>query len=398
MAIICRLDLKTKHHLITFFNTLLMIIGLLKEALPELRVALLPESVATLAKMEISLLVEEGSGAGAFASDAEYILAGAKITTKEEVIREATMLIKINAMTEEELSLTGEGKILLAVINPYFNPDQVIKLAEKNVTCFSLDIIPRTSRAQAMDILSSMATIAGYKAVLTAANTLPKFFPMFMTAAGTIIPAKVLILGAGVAGLQAIATSRKLGAVVEVFDVRAAVKEEVQGLGGKFVEVEGALDDKAAGGYAVEQTEEFKKKQEMAVHDHAIKSDVVICTAQIPGKKAPVLLKKETVEGMKPGSVIIDIAASTGGNCELTRNNETVVHQGVKIIGNSFFPVELSSDASKMFGKNVINFLKLMFNSNGEFNLNWEDDLIKGTCITHNREIVNEKIKAVIKS
>ena len=231
---------------------------------------------------------------------------------------------------------------------------------------------------------------------MDAAMNLPNFFPMFMTAAGTITTAKVLILGAGVAGLQAIATSRKLGAVVEVFDVRAAVKEEVQGLGGKFVEVEGALDDKGAGGYAVEQSEEFKRKQAEAVHNHAIKSDVVICTAQIPGKKAPLLLKKETVEGMKPGSVIIDIAASTGGNCELTKNNETTVHHGVKIIGNSFFPVDMPTDSSKMFGKNVINFLKLMINAKGEFNLNWADDLIKGTCITHNKEIVHEKIKAVI--
>jgi H+-translocating NAD(P) transhydrogenase subunit alpha len=247
-----------------------------------------------------------------------------------------------------------------------------------------------------MDILSSMATVAGYKAVLTAANSLPKFFPMFMTAAGTITPAKVLILGAGVAGLQAIATSRKLGAVVEVFDVRAAVKEEVVGLGAKFIEVEGAVDDKSAGGYAVEQSDDFKKKQAAAVHDHAMKSDVVICTAQIPGKRAPVLLKKETVEAMKPGSVIIDLAASTGGNCEMTSNDETVVYHGIKIIGNSSFPVDMPTDASKMFGKNVINFLKLMISAKGEFNLNWDDDIVKGTCVTHNKEIVHERVKAVI--
>ena len=241
-----------------------------------------------------------------------------------------------------------------------------------------------------------MATVSGYKAVLTAANALPKFFPMFMTAAGTITPAKVLILGAGVAGLQAIATSRKLGAVVQVFDVRAAVKEEVIGLGAKFVEVEGAIDDKSAGGYAVEQTDEFKKRQAIAVHEQAIKSDVVICTAQIPGKNAPVLLKKETVEGMKPGSIVIDLAASSGGNCELTKNGETVVHSGVSIIGNSGFAVDMPSDASKMFGKNVMNFLKLMISAKGEFNLNWGDDLIKGTCVTHNKEIVHERVKSII--
>ena len=247
-----------------------------------------------------------------------------------------------------------------------------------------------------MDILSSMATVSGYKAVLTAANTIPKFFPMFMTAAGTITPAKVLILGAGVAGLQAVATSRKLGAVVEVFDVRAAVKEEVIGLGAKFVEVEGAIDDKAAGGYAVEQTEEFRKKQAQAIHDHAVKSDVVICTAQIPGKKAPVLLRKETVESMKPGSVIIDLAASTGGNCELTKNGESFLHRGVRITGNSLLAVDMPSDASKMFGKNVLNFLKLMFGPEGEFRLNWEDDLVKGTCLTHGKEIINEKVKSIV--
>ena len=245
-----------------------------------------------------------------------------------------------------------------------------------------------------MDILSSMATVNGYKAVLTAANALPKFFPMFMTAAGTITPAKVLILGAGVAGLQAVATSRKLGGVVEVFDVRAAVKEEVIGLGAKFVEVEGATDDRSAGGYAVDQTEEFKKRQADVIHEHAVKSDVIICTAQIPGKKAPVLIRKETVEKMKPGSVIIDIAASTGGNCELTRNNETVVHSKITIIGNSYFAVDMPSDASKMFGKNVINFLKLMVTPEGGLNLNWEDDLIKGTCVTHQGEIINERVKS----
>ncbi len=373
-----------------------MIIGILKEEGSENRVALLPESVSTLTKMMVTVYVEQDAGLRAFASDTDYKNAGAKIATRDEVIAQSEMLIQINPPTDAELAKIREKTVLLAVLNPFFNTDLIRNLAMKGITSFSLDVIPRTSRAQSMDILSSMATVSGYKAVLTAANSLPKFFPMFMTAAGTITPAKVLILGAGVAGLQAIATSRKLGAVVEVFDVRAAVKEEVVGLGGKFVEVEGAVDDKAAGGYAVEQSDEFKKKQAAAVHDHAVKSDVVICTAQIPGKKAPLLLKKETVEAMKPGSVIIDLAASTGGNCEVTRNDETFVHHGVKIIGNSSFPVDMPSDASKMFGKNVINFLKLMINVKGEFNLNWNDDIIKGTCVTHDHEIVNERIKTMI--
>ncbi len=373
-----------------------MVLGILKETKDERRVAMLPESVATLVKMNVSVIVENDAGLSAFASNADYEVVGAKLDTKENVINQSEVLVKINPPTDEEKGLLKEGKVFLAVLNPYFNASLVKDLATKNITSFSLDVIPRTSRAQAMDILSSMATVAGYKAVLTAANTLPKFFPMFMTAAGTITPAKVLILGAGVAGLQAIATSRKLGAVVEVFDVRAAVKEEVTGIGGKFIEVEGASDDKSAGGYAIEQSEEFKQRQAQAIHDHAIKSDVVICTAQIPGKKAPLLLKKNTVEAMKPGAVIIDIAASTGGNCEVTKNNETYVYNGITVIGNSFFAVDMPSDASKMFGKNVINFLKLIITKEGNLNLNWDDDIVKGTAVTHNKEIVHERIKSVI--
>ncbi len=373
-----------------------MTIGILKEISDENRVAMLPESVSALVKMNVTMLVETGAGLAAFANDAEYEKAGAKVAKKADVIAQSDVVIKIQPPTTEETAMLKDGQVLLSVLNPYFNTALVKELAAKNITAFSMDVVPRTTRAQAMDILSSMATVAGYKAVLTAANTLPKFFPMFMTAAGTIKPANMLILGAGVAGLQAIATSRKLGAVVYVFDVRAAVKEEVVGLGGKFVEVEGATDDKAAGGYAVEQTEEFKLRQAKAIHDQAVKSDVVICTAQIPGKKAPVLLKKETVEAMVPGSVIIDIAASTGGNCELTKNNETIVHNGVKIIGNSQLPTDMPTDASRMFGKNLINFLKLIITKEGALNLNWEDDIVKGTAVTHGKEIVHERVKSLI--
>jgi len=373
-----------------------MTIGILKEIDGENRVSLLPEGIATLVKMNVSLLVEEGAGLSAFASDKEYKEAGARIETKANVIAGADLLIKIQPPTAAEMSLMKDGQVIMAVLNPYFNTDLVKQLAAKNITGFSMDVVPRTSRAQAMDILSSMATVAGYKAVLTAANTLPKFFPMFMTAAGTIKPANLLILGAGVAGLQSIATARKLGAVVYVFDVRAAVKEEVTGIGGKFIEVEGAVDDKAAGGYAVEQSEEFKARQAQAIHDQAVKSDVIICTAQIPGRRAPLLLKKETVEAMKPGSVIIDLAASTGGNCELTRDNETIIHQGVKIIGNSQFPTDMPTDASRMYGKNMINFLKLIITKEGALNLNWEDDIVKGTAVTHGKEIVHDRVKAAV--
>ncbi|MBK7212661.1 MAG: Re/Si-specific NAD(P)(+) transhydrogenase subunit alpha [Bacteroidales bacterium] len=373
-----------------------MTIGILKEIESENRVALLPESVATLVKMNVTILVEKDAGLKAFAYDKDYEQVGAKIESKANVIAGSDLVIKVNAPTKEETAALKDGQVFMGVLNPYFNGELVKELAARNITSFSLDVLPRTTRAQAMDILSSQATASGYKAVLTAANTLPKFFPMFMTAAGTIKPANLLILGAGVAGLQAVATARKLGAVVYVFDVRAAVKEEVMGLGGKFVDVEGAIDDKAAGGYAVEQTDEFKQRQAQAIHDQAVKSDVIICTAQIPGRRAPLLIKKETVEKMVPGSVIIDLAASTGGNCELTKNDETYVHNGVKIIGNSFFPTDIPTDSSRMFGKNVINFLKLMITKEGALNLNWEDDLVKGTAVTHGKEIVHERVKTTI--
>jgi NAD(P) transhydrogenase subunit alpha len=269
-------------------------------------------------------------------------------------------------------------------------------LAASNSIVFSMDMLPRTTRAQSMDILSSQANIAGYKAVLLAANLFPKYFPMFMTAAGSIPPAKLLILGAGVAGLQAIATGRRLGAVVEVFDTRPAVKEEVMSLGAKFIEVEGAADASKAGGYAVEQSEDFMKRQKEKIAESIAKADIIITTAQIPGKKAPILITTPMMEAMKTGSVIIDLAAATGGNTEYTKNNETVIHNGVSIVGNSNLAATMPSDASKMYGKNILNFLQLMINKEGKFNLNFEDDLVLGTCMVHGGEIINDRIKQVI--
>jgi NAD(P) transhydrogenase subunit alpha len=380
-----------------------MILGILKEKSPEKRVAMLPETVAALIKLKVTVVVEQGAGHSAFAGDMAYEEVGATVVNRQVALTSPELVLCINPPDDTDIDQMKAGQSLMCQMNPYFKGELVKKLAAKKITSFSMDVIPRTSRAQAMDILSSMATVAGYKAVLTAANTLPKFFPMFMTAAGTITPAKVLILGAGVAGLQAVATSRKLGGVVEVFDVRAAVKEEVIGLGAKFVEVEGATDDKSAGGYAVEQSDEFKQRQAQAIHDHAVKSDVVICTAQIPGKRAPLLLRKETVEAMKAGSVIIDLAASTGGNCELTREDDgatgrrgdgaKIVHHGVTIIGNSDFPMDMPTDASRMFGKNIYNFLKLIIDPEGKLHLNWSDDIVKGTAVTHEGEIVHDRIK-----
>ncbi len=268
--------------------------------------------------------------------------------------------------------------------------------AAKGLTVFSMDILPRTTRAQAMDVLSSQANIAGYKAVLLAANVYPRYFPMFMTAAGSIPPAKVLILGAGVAGLQAVATARRLGSVVEVFDTRPAVKEEVMSLGAKFVEVEGAADASKAGGYAVEQSEDFQQKQKAKIAEHATKADIIISTAQIPGKRAPILITKEMISNMKAGSVIIDLAAVTGGNTEYTKNDETVVHNGVTIIGHSALHTTAPADASKMYSKNIQNFSKLLLTAEGGLNLNFEDDLVKGCCITNDGMVVNERVTQLL--
>ena len=375
-----------------------MILGLLKEQGAEQRVALLPEIVSKLVQAKVEVCVEKGAGTKAFQTDEAYSSAGAKIFDRDDLLKKADLFVQISEPSIELIQSLSDKQIWLSQYNPLWNTDLVKLFLATGITSFSMDSIPRTTRAQAMDVLSSMATVAGYKAVLQAANELPNFFPMFMTAAGTIRPATVLILGAGVAGLQSIAIARKLGAQVEAFDVRAAVKEEVNSLGAKFVEVEGAIDDSAAGGYAVEQTEEFKKKQQEAINDHAAKADVVICTAQIPGRKAPLLIPTEAVERMRPGSVIIDLAASSGGNCELTKDNETVIHNNVKIIGQSDYPSLMPIDASKMFGKNVLNFLELMIAEDGSLNLNFEDDIVKGTCITHAGEIFNERVKSVVES
>jgi NAD(P) transhydrogenase subunit alpha len=373
-----------------------MILGLLKEHGKETRVAILPDIVKTLTDQKVKVLVEQGAGETAFTSDADYETVGAKVVSRDEVFSQAEVLLQIQPPAESDIPKIKETQVWISAFNPLWETGLVKTFLKKGTTTFSLDMIPRTTRAQAMDILSSMATVSGYMAVLEAAMKLPTFFPMFMTAAGTIRPANVLILGAGVAGLQAIATSRKLGAQVQVFDVRSAVKEEVKSLGGKFVEVEGAAEDKAAGGYAIEQTEEYRKKQQQAINDHAAKANVVICTAQIPGKRAPLLLPTVAVEAMKPGSVIIDLAASTGGNCQLTKNDETVVHNGVTIIGQSNYPAQMSLDASRMFGKNVLNFMKLIIEKDGSLNLNFDDDIVKGTCITHAGEIFNERVKSVL--
>ncbi|MDQ6758100.1 MAG: Re/Si-specific NAD(P)(+) transhydrogenase subunit alpha [Bacteroidota bacterium] len=372
-----------------------MTIGVLKEPSPETRVSLLPEHLATLKKWNVDVVVENNAGNNAFATDEKYIEAGAKVVNRTEVLNSADVILSINNLPESEIAIL-KSKILLGNYQPLFNHTMIKELGEKGLTVFSIDMIPRTTRAQSMDVLSSQANIAGYKAVLLAANLFPRYFPMFMTAAGSIPPAKVLILGAGVAGLQAIATARRLGAIVEVFDTRPAVKEEVMSLGAKFIEVEGAADASKAGGYAVEQSEEFLQKQKTKIAESVAKADIVITTAQIPGKKAPVLITKQMMQNMKNGSVIIDLAAATGGNTELTKNDESFIHNGVTIVGNSNLPGTMPYDASKLYGKNILNFLQLIIDKNGKVNLNFEDDLVKGTCIAHDGKITNERVQNLV--
>lgn len=369
-----------------------MIIGLLLEPAPETRVSLLPEHIGVLKKKGLNVIIEAGAGKTAFASDDAYVAAGATISNKLEVLKKSDIILGIHLHQEAD----WKDKVFIGSYQPLFKPTVMKTLSTQGCTIFSLDMLPRTTRAQSMDVLSSQANIAGYKAVLMAAQLLPKYFPMFMTAAGSIAPAKVLILGAGVAGLQAIATAKRLGAVIEVFDTRPAVKEEVQSLGAKFIEVEGAADSSQAGGYAVEQTEAFKQRQQQKIADAAIKADVVITTAAIPGKTAPLLIFKDTIRRMKPGSVIIDLASSTGGNTEATENNRTVVYELVTIVGNSNLAATMPTDASKMYGKNILNFLELIVTKEGELSLNWEDDLVKGACICDSGNIKNDRVLSLV--
>ncbi len=373
-----------------------MIIGVLQEPFPETRVSLLPEHLPLLKKLNIDILIETNAGVKAFATNEKYDQAASKIASRDEILNTANIILSINNLTQEDIVNIPAGTIILGVYQPLYNTTLIKDWAAKGITVFSMDMLPRTSRAQSMDVLSSQANIAGYKAVLLAANLFPRYFPMFMTAAGSIAPAKILILGAGVAGLQAIATARRLGAVVEVFDTRPAVKEEVMSLGAKFVEVEGATDASNAGGYAVEQTSEFLQKQKARISESVMKADIVITTAQIPGKKAPVLITTQMLEQMKNGSLVIDIAAATGGNTELTKNTETIKYNGVTIVGDSALPATMPYDASKLYGKNILNFLQLIIDKEGKINLNFGDELVKGTCIAHDGNVTSEKVKAAL--
>ncbi|HEY4288355.1 MAG TPA: NAD(P) transhydrogenase subunit alpha [Puia sp.] len=367
-----------------------MVVGVLREPSFESRVSLLAEGAAVLMKRNLTVWVQSAAGSMAYCPDAAYSSVGALIRSREELISGADVLLGIHP---ENFANTFQNKVVVGVYQPLFDPGVMTAWARQKITTFSLDMLPRTTRAQSMDVLSSQANIAGYKAVLTAAGAFPRYFPMFMTAAGSIPPAKVLVLGAGVAGLQAIATARRLGAVVEVFDTRPAVREEVMSLGGKFIEVDGAADASKAGGYAVVQSVDFAQRQQDRIAESVARADVVITTAQIPGRRAPVLVTAAMIETMRPGSVIVDLAAATGGNTELTKNSETVVHDGVTIVGNSALASTMPYDASKLYGKNVLNFLELIFDTSGQLKMDMNDELVKGCCITFGGDVVNQRVK-----
>ncbi|MFN3800106.1 Re/Si-specific NAD(P)(+) transhydrogenase subunit alpha [Belliella pelovolcani] len=373
-----------------------MKVGILKEPKDEARVAMLPEAVKTLISWGAEVCVETGAGQTAYADDDAYRSSGAEIKQRAEVLAESDMICGIQALPLEEISKMKPDAVLLGQMGALFNSELTKFLIEQKRTAFSMELVPRTTRAQSMDVLSSMATVLGYKATLLAANSLPRFFPMFMTAAGSITPARVLVIGAGVAGLQAIATAKRLGATVFAFDVRQAAKEEVLSIGAKFIDVAGATEDKSAGGYAVEQSADFIQRQKDTIHEHAQKADIIITTAQIPGRKAPLLVEERTVHAMKAGSVIVDLAASSGGNCALTQPDQTKDINGVRIIGVGNLAAELPQDASKMYGKNYLNFLKLII-KDGAINLNFEDDIVLSTCVCHAGEAKNSRIAEMIK-
>ncbi|PCI76642.1 MAG: NAD(P)(+) transhydrogenase (Re/Si-specific) subunit alpha [SAR86 cluster bacterium] len=355
----------------------------------EQRVALVPDIVNRLAKQDIQVTLETGAGELAGYSDKYY--ENAEIAASSaEILGKTDICLTVNPATDEQIEQLKDGSILIGYLNPHSDLERFNKLKAKNISAFSMELVPRISRAQAMDALSSQASIAGYKAVLLASNLLGKFFPMLTTAAGTIRPSKVLVIGAGVAGLQAIATARRLGAIVEGYDVRAAVKEQVESLGAKFVDIE--IKAEGSGGYARELTDEERQQQQAILAKHVAAADVVVSTAAIPGRPSPLIISTEMVEGMRGGSVIVDLAAEGGGNCELTKIDETVLHKGVKIYGPANVPSMVGNHASELYAKNLLNFLELLI-QDGAINIDLEDEILNASLITHGGEIHHAGIK-----
>ena len=371
-----------------------MKIGVIKEIeFGERRVALIPEVVSRLTKNGLEVLIESQAGDLSFFSDSLYEAAGARIIADKSIlINEVDILLKVGAPREEEVDMLKKGQITIGFLNPLGRPELIRRLAHQGVTALSMEMIPRSSRAQSMDALSSQASIAGYKAVLIAAAALPKYLPMLTTAAGTIPPAKVVVLGAGVAGLQAIATARRLGAQVEAYDIRPAVREEVQSLGAKFIDVTLQEDTTAVGGYAKEISEAAKQNAQVVLTKHIKDADIVITTAQVPGRKAPVMVSDAMIAQMKRGSIIVDLAGEQGGNCEGTEAGKDVCRHGVTIISPLNLPSSMPIHASQKYSKNILNLLNHMIKK-GELNLDFEDDIISSTCVTHDGEIRNQRIK-----
>lgn len=373
-----------------------MYIGIPAEVLDgETRVAATPETVKKFsANGSHVVLVQSGAGAGASITDENFSEAGATIVNDAaELYRQSQIVLKVQAPDSSELKMIRKDAVLLGLLSPH-KTEGIASLADHGLTAFSMEKLPRISRAQNMDVLSSQANIAGYKAVLIAANVYQKFLPMLMTAAGTVKAARMLILGAGVAGLQAIATAKRLGAVIEAFDVRPAAKEQVESLGAKFVEVPLSDEEKAqaetAGGYAREMSDEYKRRQGELVHQRAIVADIIITTALIPGRPAPVLINEETVKAMKTGSVIVDMAVEAGGNCPLSELNKTVVKHGVYLVGIANLPGLVAADSSALYARNLMNFLNLMLDAeSGEFKLDREDEIIAGTLVCIDGEVVS---------
>ena len=377
-----------------------MIIAVPKETAPgERRVALVPQAVGKLVQRGLEVVVEAGAGSAAGFADQDYADQGARIEADGgAVYGQADIVLRVQISSVEDADRIREGGAAIALLFPLSNSEVVRRLAERRVTSFAMDLMPRITRAQSMDVLSSMSSIAGYKAVLLAAGLLPKYFPMLMTAAGTITPARVLVLGAGVAGLQAIATAKRLGAVVEAFDVRPVVKEQVESLGGRFVELD--VDTSSAqdkGGYAKEQDEETQRRIRDLLTKHVGKSDVVITTALVPGKRAPVLVTKDMLRGMRAGSIVVDLAAEQGGNCEGCEAGERVVVEGVVIAGPSNLPSEMAVHASELYSRNISTFLAHLV-PEAELVLDLEDELTRDPLVTRDGEIVHEKSKEVARA
>lgn len=363
----------------------------------EKRVALTPEGVSALVKLGLEVHIESGAGTSSSYTDSSYIESGAVISkSRDSLLTGSDMLLAVQAPAEPVIQKLKPGAILASFIWPLQNGPYVELLKQKNISALAMDTIPRISRAQSMDALSSMSNIAGYKAALLGANQLDKYLPMMMTAAGTIPPAKVLVLGAGVAGLQAIATAKRLGAVVEAFDIRPVVKEQVESLGAKFVEVPLEEESETKGGYAKELSEKNKEKQRQVIHEHVKKSDIVITTALIPGRPAPLLVTKAMVEDMSPGSVVVDIAAEQGGNCEVTKPGETIDFNGVKIMGPLNIPSSLAFHASKLYSKNLMSLLGLLI-KDGKPDFNFEDEIIANATVTHQGELISPFVKENMK-